>query len=77
MPKIGWHSLPLRVKQLLIERLHDREIAQDDLESLKMWIDGNPAVPEGRGGRISARSNWRVQAGIRRRFSPKISRLSD
>ena len=50
---------PLRVKQHLIERLHDREITQDDLEALKMscrppvggklkmWIDGNPEVPEG------------------------------
>ena len=47
MPKIGWHSLPLRVKQHLIERLHDREITQDDLEALKIWIDGNPEVPEG------------------------------
>ena len=47
MPRIHWHSLPLRVKQHLIERLHDREITQDSLEALKTWISSNPEVPEG------------------------------
>jgi hypothetical protein len=48
MPKIDWRSLPLRIKQHLIERLKEREISQDDLETLKLWIAGNPEVPEGR-----------------------------
>jgi hypothetical protein len=47
VPKINWQSLPLRIKQHLIERLRKRDITQDDLESLKLWIAGNPEVPEG------------------------------
>ncbi len=47
MPKINWQSLPLRVKQHLIERLKEREITQGDLEELKLWIAGNPEVPKG------------------------------
>ena len=47
MPKIHWGSLPLRIKQHLIERLPDRKISQDDLEALKLWIAADPEVPEG------------------------------
>ena len=47
MPKIDWLSLPLRIKQHLVERLKEREITQDDLEALKLWIGRNPEVPEG------------------------------
>ena len=47
MPCISWHSLPLAVKQHLIQRLQDRTITQADLEALKTWIDQNPEVPAG------------------------------
>ena len=47
MPKINWHSLPLPIRQHLVERLKEREITQDDLEVLKMWIATNPDVPDG------------------------------
>jgi len=47
MPYINWHSLPLIVKQHLIQRLKDRTITQGDLEALKTWIDQNPEVPAG------------------------------
>ncbi len=47
MPRINWHSLPLPIKQHLVERLKEREIAQEDLEALKMWIATNPEVPDG------------------------------
>lgn len=47
MPKISWHSLPLRLKQHLIERLHQREITQADLEALRIWIGSDPELPDG------------------------------
>jgi len=47
VPRISWQSLPLRIKQHLVERLREREITQDDLEALKLWIAANPEVPEG------------------------------
>ena len=47
MPKISWQSLPLRLKQHLVERLHQREITQDDLQALRLWIGTDPEVPEG------------------------------
>ena len=47
MPKINWQSLPLRIKQHLIERLRERQITQEDLEALKDWIGSDPEVPEG------------------------------
>lgn len=47
MPRIAWRSLPLGIKQHLIERLRDREISPDDLEALKLWIASDPEVPEG------------------------------
>ena len=47
MPKIRWQSLPLNLKQHLVERLREREITQDDLEALRRWINTDPEVPEG------------------------------
>lgn len=47
MPKIGWRSLPLGIRQHLVERLRDRAITPDDLEALRQWIAGDPEVPEG------------------------------
>lgn len=47
MPHINWHALPLGIKHHLIERLHRREITQNDVEALKQWIAGNPEVPGG------------------------------
>ena len=47
MPKISWQSLPLPLKQHLVERLREREITQDDLMALRAWIATDPEVPEG------------------------------
>ena len=47
MPKISWQALPLRLKQHLVERLHEREISQSDLEALRKWIGTDPEVPVG------------------------------
>jgi hypothetical protein len=47
VPKIRWESLPLHLKQHLVERLREREITKDDLEALRQWISTDPEVPEG------------------------------
>jgi len=47
VPKIRWQSLPLHLKQHLVERLREREISQDDLAALRLWISTDPEVPEG------------------------------
>ena len=48
MPKIQtWDKLPARVRQHLVERMHDRSITITDLNQLRIWIDSKPEVPEG------------------------------
>jgi hypothetical protein len=42
-----WGNLPSRVRQHLIDRMHDRAISIADLNQLRLWIDSNPEVPEG------------------------------
>jgi hypothetical protein len=39
VPKIPWQSLPLYLKQHLVEGLREQEITQDDLEALLMSLD--------------------------------------
>jgi hypothetical protein len=47
MPKIeSWSNLPSRVRQHLIERLHDRSISLSDLNQLRIWMASVPEVPE-------------------------------
>ncbi len=48
MPKIeSWQQLPPRVRQHLIDRMHDRSITLTDLNQLRLWIETKPEVPEG------------------------------
>ena len=48
MPTIQtWGNLPPGVRQHLIDRMRDRAIGIADLNHLRLWIDSNPAVPEG------------------------------
>jgi hypothetical protein len=47
MPKISWDNLPARIRQHLIERMHDRAISIADLNQLRLWIDSLPDVPDG------------------------------
>ena len=47
MPKIEtWTNLPSGVRQHLIDRMRDRAIGIADLNSLRLWIDSKPEVPE-------------------------------
>ncbi|HYW44974.1 MAG TPA: hypothetical protein VE959_19085 [Bryobacteraceae bacterium] len=48
MPRIAtWGNLPPGVRQHLIDRMRDRAISIGELNSLRLWIDSNPEVPEG------------------------------
>ena len=48
MPKIEtWDSLPVTVRQHLIERMRDRSIGITDLNQLRLWIESKPDVPDG------------------------------
>ena len=46
MPKIeNWQNLPPRVRQHLIDRMHDRSISVADLNQLRLWMESKPEVP--------------------------------
>ncbi len=48
MPRIEtWGKLPPRVREHLIERMHDRAISIADLNELRLGIESSPEVPEG------------------------------
>ena len=48
MPQIvTWSRLPPALRDHLIERMRDRNISIDDLNQLRLWIDGKPEVPPG------------------------------
>ena len=48
MPKIAqWDSLPVNIRQHLVDRMRDRAISIADLDQLRLWIDSRPEVPEG------------------------------
>ena len=48
MPQLErWDSLPEKVRQHLIARMHDRAISVSDLNQLRLWVDTRPEVPEG------------------------------
>ena len=49
MPKIEvWAKFPSSVRNHLIERMRDRKITLDDLNELRLWVESNPEVPEGK-----------------------------
>lgn len=50
MPKIAsWAKLPPRVRQHLIDRMHDRSISLSDLDQLRRSMESKPEVPESEG----------------------------
>ena len=47
MPKIDRRKVPPGIFRHLLDRVHDRRIAPDQLEELARWLDKEPEVPEG------------------------------
>ena len=48
MPKVRRSNLPRALFRHLIDRVHEREITAEQLESLFEWLETEPEVPEGR-----------------------------
>ena len=48
MPQIEtWPSLPVALRDHLVERMRDRNISLSDLNQLRLWMETKPDVPEG------------------------------
>lgn len=46
MPKIEtWANLSPRIRQHLIDRMHERSISLSDLNQLRLWMESKPEVP--------------------------------
>ncbi len=43
-----WDKLPPGIRQHLIDRMRDRSITIADLNKLRIWVESNPLVPEGK-----------------------------
>jgi hypothetical protein len=43
-----WSRLPSAVRDHLIERMRDRNLGLEDLNQLRLWMESNPDVPDGR-----------------------------
>jgi hypothetical protein len=47
MPKIRRRNVPAPLFQHLLDRIQERRIGAEQLESLARWLDNEPEVPEG------------------------------
>jgi len=48
MPQIEtWSRLPATIRDHLVNRMRDRNIALDDLNQLRLWVESKPNVPDG------------------------------
>ena len=48
MPRIEtWDHLPRAIRQHLVDRMRERKISLSDMNQLRLWIESNPAVPDG------------------------------
>jgi hypothetical protein len=43
-----WREFPAGIRAHLSERLLDRSITADDLDALRIWVESEPDVPEGK-----------------------------
>jgi hypothetical protein len=48
MPKIQWSKLSQGTRNHLLDRARERKITAIDLQNLKLWIDDEPEVPDGK-----------------------------
>ena len=51
MPHIDWTRLPRGIREHMRDRLRVRQITEDDMVKLMVWISTNPEVPEGQWGK--------------------------
>jgi len=42
-----WSGFPARIRDHLVERMHDRSIGLEDLNQLRLWMESKPDVPDG------------------------------
>jgi hypothetical protein len=48
MPRIeSWKRFPSAIRNHLIERMHERQIAHVELAQLRVWVESLPDVPVG------------------------------
>jgi len=47
MPKIEWENLPVALREHLMDRARERQVAVEDLYKLKLWRESMPEAPEG------------------------------
>jgi hypothetical protein len=47
MPDVQRKDIPRALMEHLVDRVHDREVAIDDLQNLARWLDSKPNVPDG------------------------------
>ena len=47
MPKIRWTDLPPALRDHLMERVRERQVAIEDLYRLKLWRESEPEAPAG------------------------------
>ena len=43
-----WREFPPALRAHLSKRLLDRQITSDDLDALRIWVESEPDVPEGK-----------------------------
>ena len=74
MPRIAqWDSLPVNIRQHLVDRMRDRAISIADLNQLRLWISSHPEVPEGDWYKDFARSKSAVVARTPRHSCSVVS----
>lgn len=47
MPKIQWDNLPTALRDHLLDRARERQVAIEDLYKLKLWRESQPEAPDG------------------------------
>lgn len=48
MPRVRRANLPSALFQHLLDRIQERRVSAEQLQSLARWLDGEPEVPEGK-----------------------------
>ena len=46
MPKIEWDNLPIVLRDHLLDRARERQVALEDLYKLRLWRETQPEAPD-------------------------------